>query len=565
MRRLAASVLAAALGSWGCVSTSFAEADLVLRRGDWIALEPLSLAELLRGAAGVSIARMGGLGSLEFLHVAGSTNGRIRIFLDGDEIGEPEFEWPRLQLVQMSMVERVEIRRTSDPVRIEIWTREATGAAPRADFDLGRGTLSTRTRRAQLFTPPRRLSVTLSYEELLRGEEEFRSVPLGEAAAEFGAYDMRSLLVRLELRRAADEMLRVEHQRFNDNAHGSALTVSDVFRANWVRNRLVWRRPWSSAQLEVDVGQSAWDRDRTVGGSSVAAGDARTHAAIGIERADSAWTAGARTRFVEMTGDYLAGGAQQRRSFWRSEVEARAERLGIWCFGGTLGAHRDERAPATWSGTLHGGRKGSVWDAGLEVGRGIAFAGVAEAGGIRSGEHVAATLGRRTSHTEARASAYAKRMHHGTHAVATFFPDAGAGPTRVAGLLLEASLHRGGGRRNGLVGISTAWTPHLRGDRGGLPEVQLRCRARASQSFFEGDLVVSAENSWFLDSERRFASGRRIVPGAEGDATVELRFLGRADFFWTVYNVTDARLETSPGVLLSGRRSLAGVRVSWLD
>jgi hypothetical protein len=65
-------------------------ADLVLVREDWIGLAPLSLEDVLARLAGVTISRRGGLGSPDFLNIAGALPGRVRVRVDGVDAEQPE-------------------------------------------------------------------------------------------------------------------------------------------------------------------------------------------------------------------------------------------------------------------------------------------------------------------------------------------------------------------------------------------------------------------------------------------------------------------------------------------
>jgi hypothetical protein len=219
-----------------------AAADLVLRRDDFIQLELMTLEDLLRQQAGIAIGRAGGLGSPELLNVAGSLDGRVQLVVDGVEIAFPELEWPRLHAVQLAMVDSVAIWRAMDPARIAIWTRHPTDPAPLVDIDLGRGSLVSRTRRVQLFTPPRALTVAVVYDEVLRSGDEFRGAPTIDTAFDLGAYDNRSLLVRIGLQHG-DDRLQVEHLELEDHSHGSFASQQDLYATRSGRNALRWTRP----------------------------------------------------------------------------------------------------------------------------------------------------------------------------------------------------------------------------------------------------------------------------------------------------------------------------------
>src|SRR5262245_36597694 len=173
-----------------------AKPDMQWQREDWEKLEPFDLEDLVRDLSGILIARIGGPGSIELVNVLGSENGRIQVTIDGVDITSPELEWPNLQSVPLAAVERIDVTFTHEPARIAIWTRESTSEQPSADFDLSRGGPTERTRRVHFVTPPRKVAVGITYDERLRGDEDFRTIRFPPAPLGLGSMNQRSQLVR---------------------------------------------------------------------------------------------------------------------------------------------------------------------------------------------------------------------------------------------------------------------------------------------------------------------------------------------------------------------------------
>jgi hypothetical protein len=160
-------------------------------------------------------------------------------------------------------------------------TRHPTDPAPTVDIDLGRGSLVSRTRRVQLFTPPRALTLGVVYDEVLRSGDEFRGAPTIDTASDLGAYDNRSLLVRIGLQHG-DDRLQVEHLELEDHSHGSFASQQDLYATRSGRNALRWTRPLGIAWMQLDFGHQAWDHDRRQSGVVSTVSEARTDAALDL-------------------------------------------------------------------------------------------------------------------------------------------------------------------------------------------------------------------------------------------------------------------------------------------
>ena len=542
--------------------------DLVLERADWIALEPLSLEELLRTRAGVVVSRRGGMGSIEFVQLGGSGPGRLRVLLNGVEMTEPELEWPRLYTLQVSLLQRLELQRTTDPAVLSLWTRESEVDAPQADFDLSRGGLETRTRRVQFFTPRRAQSALLSYEELLREQNDFRAVRPGPPDDGFGSYSGRSLLLRVDLRRAGDQLLRLQHERFNDESHGGVGSGGEFARSVYQQSSLRWELPALGAHVILDLAHQVWDRHRTLGLDAQRVSEARTRAALDVALpARGAWSEWLRLRAAETAGERELAGSFERRTEERSDAELQARRAGRIECTAWGGVHHHGRRGAAWSARFRAALARGAWLADAQVGRGVSFPGWGETASteIRSGLYASLGIGRRGERARLHVSAYSKHEDAGSSGGELFFPVYGSGPRRLHGLLAEAGVEKRGGRRRARLDASLSWTPYARGDRSGLPRMQARLVGSLSHELFSGDLVPSLLASWSLETRRDFAPGASVASDEAGDLTLDVLLLRRADFFWSVRNVTDARIETAPGVVLPGRLSLFGLRVRLLD
>ncbi len=539
--------------------------DVVLRRADWLGLEPLTLEDLLRRVPGVVIARSGGMGNLEFVQVLGSQNGRVQITLDGVEITSPELEWPRLQAMALGAVERVEVFRTTDPARIALWTHTPERGAPSADLDLGRGGVGTRTRRVQFYTPERTLTASLTYDEVLRDDEEFRTVPGLDPPPQFGAFADRQLGVRIDLGRGTDRV-QLAHWRQDSNAHGDLRADTDHVSTGANRTHLRWDRPVGSARLLVDVGHHSWDEPREIAAADRSLRSGRSDAALdfGWSHPD-AWSLWLRARVTEATADGISLVRPIDIRVRRQQAEAEFGHGGVWRFSVTGGAHHDGRAPVDWSATAGTAVDIGAWTVSASGGREVQFGGLVSPVAIRRGEHAQLDFAHHAPILDLRLQGFAKRLQDRDAGALAVFPGTGKGPQQLAGGLADIDVHGDGKRWFGGAGGGGAWIPHLTGDRAGLPESQARLHAHAGCRLFQNDLVVRLETTWRWDADRVFGATARLPRAVDGDVVADAQVLQLAHVFFAVQNVADAQLESFPGVLWPGRTFLLGIRWRMID
>jgi hypothetical protein len=536
----------------------------VLHRADWLLLEPLSVEDLLRLLSGIGVGRSGGLGSPEALELAGSTNGRVQLVVDGVDVSEPDLAWPRIIPIQVGMIDSIEVVQTTDPARIAIWTRRNDGPAPQVDIDLTRADLGTRTRRVQMFTPPRALDVVLCYEELLRSGDDFRPGPIESSEADLGQYSGRSLLARIGMNRG-DDIVHLEYYELLEESHGSVASQTDATHVDHARARLLWNRPLGSGHVFMDFGHQAWRRRMRVESVDSDPTDARTHAAADIALpALGAWNPWIRLRHATITGDVTLP-TPRHVSFGEQRVEVEASRIGRIRLDLWGGADRDGRVGTTWStrGRLTYVHAGT--DLGADVGRGITWGGWNEADTtlVRTGRYGSVHARWRGPVWGFELEGFGKDMDGGG-STSLLVPGAGPGPSRVGGLTLRGSRTKARGSWLYETRVGMTWTPYIRGDDAGRPTVDTRIAARISRRFRNGDLVVSVLTTWAFDTRREFAAGS-IPPSALGDVALDLQFLQHLAFCGGLRNLTDANIATYPGVELPSRLPWIGVRTRLFD
>jgi hypothetical protein len=541
--------------------------DLVLRRVDWIEREPQTLEDLLRWVTGFAIARSGGQGSAEMLSGLGSVNGRIQLAVNGIEITSPELEWPRLHAVPLGMVDRIEIFRCREPARIAVWLREPITNAAAADFDVGRGSVESRTRRVQLLTPERVLAVTAAYDEVLRGDEDFRTDISSPPRPELGAFDDRTQLVRIDLRRR-DDVVRLSHLRDNTNTHGSFQNQADVWHADAVRTDLRWDREDEAMRWALVVGHQAWDHQRTIAGASGPLREARTHAALDIGRS-GAWTTWLRLRTALASGDGRATGNDAASLDYRqhaAEFEV-GNPNGLIAWTAHAGIADDARAEAEVVGGARAETNAGPFRLALEGGHGVRYAGYGAAGdeARRRGEYASATLRHLSGTLDLQAQAFTKHLRDRRRATGAFFPGSGGGPERMSGGIVEARWVHAVSNWRFRVVAGSAWIPDVEGDPAGTPELQGVARLGVGITMRGGDLTVDAFSDWTSETRRQWGTTPSLAPAARGDVGIDIGFLRRLHFFGNIQNWTDARTESFSGVLLPGRTYFFGVRARLLD
>jgi hypothetical protein len=560
------AALAITVGAVLASGRAGAQPDLVLERADWIAFQPISVEELLERLAGIVVYRRGGLGSPEFLSIAGSTNGRVRVVVDGMEYDEPELAWPRLYAIAVSDIQRIALHRTTDPVRIEIWTRSTPPTAPVVDFDLGRGDIDARTRRMQFTTPQASVRFGLRYEELLQGPDDFRPPDATPPADLFGSYNGRNVAYSAELERGS-ESLQLVHERFNDNAHGSFESTADVTRALRGRDRILWARPLGGTRLRLDLSNLVWDRDRTVNGLAQQVSESRRLAGIELGLPRAAWQGTLHLQARRVQGELIG---VRRAQFGEYAALLQLERSGRLATSAWFGAHRDERFGNAWSARARVGWTRHTWTLFVQGGRGVSFAGWGEElaaadDGRRIGRHAAAGLRRAGRRATLDADAFYKDLDGATRAAELYFPDFGTPPRQVAGMLVRAAWDDSLQRLVYGLEARLAWVPHVLEQRQGIPRLESHVQASLGrQDWFAGDLSARIVAVFRAQTLREFDTFQ-LSSFATGDLVFNVLLLRRVQVFWSITNIIDERYALHPGVLDPGRRSLFGLQARFFD
>lgn len=537
------------------------EADIVLQRRDWDTFRPLSVVEVLERIPGVVVVNRGGLGSPEYLAIAGSVNGRVRVVIDGVDFNEPEFDWPRLEAVPVAAIDRIELHRTSEPVRLEIWTSVPQDSVTLSAFDFGRGDLGTRTRRIEFATPPGTWRVGMRYEELLRAEDDFRTVPEGDPGEFFGAHDRRGVSYWADFARGK-EALAFRHEKFNANAHGSFASTSDVTRTLRASSDLRWSRPLGASTVRLDLAHLAWDRDRKVDGKSEQVSESRARGRLELELPERrSWRPSVRVEARRLQGERPLTPTRTQHGEYAAELELR--RQGVWYGGAWLGAERHEMLGNDWSGRLQVGWRTGAWSLVGRGGRGISYPGWGDdTQAVRAG-HALALAAR---HAGARATLEIdlfRKWFEGTKTAAGhFFPSLEVGPESASGLMARLAWDHSPRVLDYGLEARLAWTPQVEGDRAAIPRLQADLVGKLARSdWFEGDLSVELDGTFRFMSRRDFAPGVGVDSHAHGSAALNVVVLHRLRVFWTLVNISDERYELHPGVRDPGRRSLVGLQV----
>lgn len=133
------------------ISESLASAT-VFTRADIERLQPRSMMDLLKGAAGLSLANNGGLGKNTSVFLRGAESDHVLVLIDGIKVGSATTGAAALQEIPIELVERIEIVRGprsglygADAIGgvIQIFTRRGQGALT-PYFSVGGGSDKTR-------------------------------------------------------------------------------------------------------------------------------------------------------------------------------------------------------------------------------------------------------------------------------------------------------------------------------------------------------------------------------------------------------------------------------------
>jgi hypothetical protein len=318
----------------------------------------------------------------------------------------------------------------------------------------------------------------------------------------------------------------------------------------------------------LDLSYQSWDRSRRVGGVREDVNESRARLGVDLELpwGDSTRVA-LRVRAAELRGARSGGTNASRADQSTIDAELHGTRAGRLQASGWLGVHGNTERPTGWSGRAHLLWPRGRWALHTQGGAGFSAAGWGETlapddPGTRPGTYAGGGL-RRTGRTLAMGlEGYYKHLERQTTSTAFFFPLLGPGPSAVAGALGDAALHASGTHLEGALEAHVAWTAWTEGERGGAPDVETQLLGRIGRAdFFSGDLAVTVQTTWRLETEREFTAGTVLASVAWGDVQFHFKLFHALNIFYSIDNVTDARVETHPGVLLPGRRSLFGARV----
>ncbi|UCE02442.1 MAG: hypothetical protein JSW67_14550 [Candidatus Latescibacterota bacterium] len=546
------------------------QADIVLRRDDWVGMELVSVEDLLRQQAGVVVARRGGLGSHVYLNVAGSVTGRIRVLVDGVDYTESEFQWPRVFSMLLVEIDRIELHRSVEPARLEIWTRKPDADAPVTEIDLGRGEVGTRTRRVQLHTPTQSWWVGFRYDELLRGFHDFRTQRLTSAPADLGTYNGRGRAVDVGFQRPTGERLLYRFEDYLDTAHGSFESVNDFSTSSRVLNALRWQRGVRGLDLTLDVSHQGWNRERRINAIPQTISEVRGRAALDLELPHGNLQRTALyMRVNDVEGERFQDDMVQRADYARYDVELFTRRGSDLFWNAGVGWHRDERFGNSWSAQAQLLSRRDAWEFDVEAGRGVTFRGWGEeesSAGTRPGTYAAAGVRHAGPSLELGCRGYYKDLQKQSSAAQLFFPTLGLGPRRIGAALVDVILAPKYEHLSWALEGRLAWTPWTAGDRGGMADLHAELTGRFMRwDLFQGDLEVTLQTIWRLETRRVFTDTVSLPAVATGDVMIDVRLLQRLLLFWRVINVTDTRWEIHPGVLMPQRWSLFGVRATLIN
>ncbi|MCD8513209.1 MAG: TonB-dependent receptor plug domain-containing protein [Nitrincola sp.] len=128
-------------------------ATTVITRADIERLQPESVAQLLRGTAGVEFASNGGAGSVTSLFMRGTNSNHTLVMIDGVKINSPTDGRASWNFLPVSQIERIEIVRGpqstiwgADAIGgvVNIITRQADASHNHGEIRIGAGNQNTR-------------------------------------------------------------------------------------------------------------------------------------------------------------------------------------------------------------------------------------------------------------------------------------------------------------------------------------------------------------------------------------------------------------------------------------
>ena len=114
----------------------------------------VSLAQLIDQIPGTTALRGGDFGAPNIVTAFGAAGGRIRVFLDGFELLPLQGTAPDLAQIGLAGFQRIRVRRSTDGIRVDLFSIEVDDPRPYSLVETGTGDLNTNLFRGHVLTPP---------------------------------------------------------------------------------------------------------------------------------------------------------------------------------------------------------------------------------------------------------------------------------------------------------------------------------------------------------------------------------------------------------------------------
>ncbi|MFN3881400.1 MAG: TonB-dependent receptor domain-containing protein [Nitrincola lacisaponensis] len=249
-------------------------ATTVITRADIERLQPDSVAQLLRGTAGVEFASSGGAGSVTSLFMRGTNSNHTLVLIDGVKINSPTDGRASWQFLPVSQIERIEIVRGpqssvwgADAIGgvVNIITRQATASTNQGEIRVGAGNQNTRLIDASYAAASEatRFTSVLNYRET----DGFNARP-ADTSGEKDGYEHYGL--RLQLEHDLNERntlsagyLRSQGDNQYDNCSDASWSTSDACKEEFTLQTLSlgWTHQLTEA-WQIDTLLQRMDEDR---------------------------------------------------------------------------------------------------------------------------------------------------------------------------------------------------------------------------------------------------------------------------------------------------------------
>ena len=190
----------------------------------------VSLAQLIDQIPGTTALRGGDFGAPNIVTAFGAAGGRIRVFLDGFELLPLQGTAPDLAQIGLAGFQRIRVRRSTDGIRVDLFSIEVDDPRPYSLVETGTGDLNTNLFRGT-FSHPRALGGSIAL-GLDRVDTD------GTAGREPGA--MTGGWLRYTLSLGSRLGIRGELRRITASRPSSLYSPPEVGRTDWsVRARAV--------------------------------------------------------------------------------------------------------------------------------------------------------------------------------------------------------------------------------------------------------------------------------------------------------------------------------------